>query len=160
VALGADVFKDKCVSCHAMGEGEEKRGPEFSNLIGRPAASLTGCTYSDAMMEATQAGLVWDVATLDRFLTKPRNVVNGSFMDLTGLNHPEDMGNVIAYLATSSPRRRRNGGRSGIEAPLVHRRGKPASLLNRLLSWSSAPESHRGSMVDPTGLVEQDARSE
>jgi cytochrome c len=86
-----------------MGEGEAKRGPELNNLIGRPAASVEGYKYSDAMLEAAKTGLIWDLETLDRFITKPRKVVNGSFMTFTGLSHPEDVANVIAYLATFSP---------------------------------------------------------
>jgi cytochrome c len=47
--------------------------------------------------------VVWGTETLDRFLTKPPKVVNGSFMNFTGLSHPENVANVIAYLATFSP---------------------------------------------------------
>lgn len=102
VALGEQVYKDKCTACHSLGEEGAKRGPVLTNLIGRPAASVEGFKYSDAMIEAAQGGLVWDVDTLDRFLTKPRKVVNGSFMNFTGLTHPDDVANVIAYLATFS----------------------------------------------------------
>jgi cytochrome c len=103
VALGEHVFEEKCAACHSMGDGEAKRGPELTNLIGRPAASVEGYTYSDAMVEAARGGLIWDLETLDQFITKPRKVVNGSFMNFTGLSHPEDVANVIAYLATFSP---------------------------------------------------------
>jgi cytochrome c len=55
------------------------------------------------MLEAAQSGLVWDLETLSQFLTKPRKVVNGSFMNFTGLTNPDDVANVVAYLATFSP---------------------------------------------------------
>ncbi|MHA6691330.1 c-type cytochrome [Devosia sp. A449] len=102
VALGEQVFDDRCAGCHAMGEGA-KSGPELKNLIGRPAASLEGFEYSDAMVEAGQGGLVWNIETLSKFITKPRSVVNGSNMSFTGLRNPDDVANVIAYLATFSP---------------------------------------------------------
>lgn len=102
VALGEEIFNDRCSGCHAVGEGA-KSGPDLNNLIGRPAASLEGFNYSDAMAEAGQAGVVWDIETLSNFITKPRSVVNGSNMSFTGLRNPDDVANVITYLATFSP---------------------------------------------------------
>jgi cytochrome c len=103
VALGEEVFADKCASCHSMDEGEAKRGPVMINMIDRPAATVEGFKYSDAMIEAAQAGLIWDLETLTQFLIKPRKVVNGSFMNFTGVNDPDAVANVIAYLASFSP---------------------------------------------------------
>ena len=103
VALGKQVFVDRCATCHAVGGEGAKNGPELNNVIGRPAASLEGFKYSDAMVEAGQAGVVWDIETLSKFITKPRSVVNGSNMSFTGLRNPDDVANVIAYLATFSP---------------------------------------------------------
>lgn len=102
VALGKQVFDERCAGCHAVGEAA-KSGPVLTNLIGRPAASLEGFEYSDAMAEAGQGGVVWDIETLTKFITKPRSVVNGSTMSFTGLRNPDDVANVIAYLATFSP---------------------------------------------------------
>ncbi|MBU1336468.1 MAG: hypothetical protein KJ944_07160 [Alphaproteobacteria bacterium] len=83
------------------GEGA-KSGPHLNDLIGRPAASLEGFSYSDGMLEAAEAGVVWDLETLSKFITKPRSVVNGSNMAFTGLRSPEDVANVIAYIASFS----------------------------------------------------------
>jgi cytochrome c len=79
-----------------------KGGPGLKNLIGRPAASVEGFKYSDAMIEAGHAGVVWNTETLSKFITKPRSVVNGTAMACTGLRNPDDVANVIAYLATFS----------------------------------------------------------
>lgn len=98
--LGEQAF-ERCATCHTVGTGV-KNAPDLANVIGRPAASIEGFKYSDAMREAAQAGLVWDVETLTKFITKPRSVVNGSTMAFTGLRNPEDVANVIAYLATFS----------------------------------------------------------
>ncbi len=99
---GRQTFEERCGSCHVVGEGSGN-APHLNNLIGRPAASLEGFDYSDAMREAGEAGVVWDVETLTSFITKPRSVVNGSNMAFTGLRDPEDVANVIAYLSTFSP---------------------------------------------------------
>jgi cytochrome c len=102
VALGKEMFEFRCGTCHAVGE-EAKNGPPLHNLIGRPAASVEGFKYSDGMLEAGQNGVVWDLETLGKFITKPRSVVNGSNMSFTGLRNPDDVANVIAYLVTFSP---------------------------------------------------------
>ena len=102
VALGQQIFEERCASCHALGDAA-KNGPDLANLIDRPAASIEGFNYSDAMVEAGQAGVIWDIATLHQFITKPRSVVNGSTMSFTGLRNPADVDAVIAYLATFSP---------------------------------------------------------
>lgn len=103
VALGKEVFDFRCTGCHSVGGAGASNGPPLDNVIGRPAASIEGFKYSDAMREAAQAGVVWDVETLTKFITKPRSVVNGSNMGFTGLRNPDDVANVIAYLATFSP---------------------------------------------------------
>ena len=100
-ALSEPAF-ERCSGCHAVGSEAAKNGPSLNNVIGRPAASLEGFKYSDAMLEAGQAGVVWDVETLGKFITKPRSVVSGSNMAFTGLRDPEDVAKVIAYLATFS----------------------------------------------------------
>lgn len=101
VALGEQMFADRCANCHAVGEGA-KSGPPLNDLIGRPAASLEGFGYSDGMLEADEAEVVWDIEMLSKFITKPRSVVNGSNMAFTGLRNPEDVANVIAYIASFS----------------------------------------------------------
>jgi len=100
-ALAPAAF-ERCAGCHAVGNEAAKTGPSLNNVIGRPAATLEGFTYSPAMLEAGQAGVVWDVETLSKFITKPRSVVNGSNMAFTGLRNPDDVASVIAYLARFS----------------------------------------------------------
>jgi cytochrome c len=102
VALGEQKFSERCATCHSVGGVGATNGPRLDDVIGRPAASLEGFEYSDAMLEARQAGVVWDIETLTRFIAKPRSVVNGSNMAFTGFSDPNDVANVIAYLATFS----------------------------------------------------------
>lgn len=103
VALGETVFK-KCTTCHAVGEGaKNKVGPELNAVLGRTAGTLEGFNYSQAMKDAGAGGLVWTPETLAQFLPKPRDFVKGTKMSFAGLAKPEDVANVIAYLATFSP---------------------------------------------------------
>jgi len=48
----------------------------------------------------TNAKLTWDAATLDKWLTKPSDLVKGTKMTFPGLPNQADRDNVIAYLAT------------------------------------------------------------
>ena len=100
VALGKLKFEDRCAACHAVGDEPAKNGPPLNNVIGRPAATVEGFAYSPAMLAAGAAGVVWDIDTRPKLITKPRSVVNGSNMSFTGLRDPADVANVIAYVAT------------------------------------------------------------
>ncbi|WP_299641217.1 cytochrome c family protein [Devosia sp.] len=100
---GEQVFK-KCTVCHSIGPGAtNKIGPELNGVLGRTAGTLPGYNYSQAMKDAGAGGLVWTPETLTKFLTKPRDFVPGTKMTFPGLPNPQDIANVIAYIATFSP---------------------------------------------------------
>lgn len=98
---GEKVFK-KCKSCHAVGDGaKNKVGPTLNGIVGAEIASVDGFTkYSDAFMEKKGEGLVWDDATLDSYLTKPKDFIKGTKMSFPGLKKEADRADVIAYLKT------------------------------------------------------------
>ncbi len=85
----------RCASCHNIGSGPEKIGPNLAGVVGRKAGSLAGYTYSPAMK---QANLVWNAATLDRWLTRPSDLVPGTAMAFAGLPAAVDRQALIAYL--------------------------------------------------------------
>jgi cytochrome c2 len=99
---GKDRYEFRCAQCHAIGGSAAKSGPDLTDIVGRPAAALEGFKYSPAMIEAGQAGVVWDLETLSKFIEKPRSVVNGSNMAFTGYREPADVAAVVAYIATFS----------------------------------------------------------
>lgn len=94
VAEGEKVFR-KCKACHALEAGENKIGPSLHGLFGRTAGTVEGFKFSAAMKDS---GIVWDEATLDSFLEKPKDVVPKTRMAFPGLRKEEDRENVIAYL--------------------------------------------------------------
>lgn len=95
VKAGKKVFK-KCKACHEVKEGRNKSGPSLYNILGASAGQVEGFRYSKAMAES---GLIWDAETLDAFLADPKKIVKGTKMAFRGLKKPEDIENVIAYLA-------------------------------------------------------------
>ena len=93
-AKGADVFQDRCGSCHGLnGVGQ---GPNLLGVVGRKAASVAGFNYSDAMKAS---GLTWTPANLDRFVSGPTKLVPGTAMRAM-VADPVDRRDLIAYLAT------------------------------------------------------------
>jgi cytochrome c len=96
-AAGKILFTQKCGLCHAPVEGQNKIGPSLWGVVGRPAGSLASYTYSDAMKNANRT---WNDATLDDYLTNPRQKIPGVKMIFAGLPDASDRANVIAYLST------------------------------------------------------------
>jgi cytochrome c len=96
VEAGKATF-NKCKACHSDKAGENKIGPSLYGVVGRPSGSIAGFKYSEAM---TNAKLTWDAATLDKWLTKPSDLVKGTKMVFPGLPNQADRDNVIAYLTT------------------------------------------------------------
>ena len=96
-AKGEKVYR-KCKACHAADEEKISWGPHLVGIVGRPAASVEGFRgYSQAMKDL---GIVWDEATLDKYLTDPRAMMPKTNMPFPGVNNEDDRRDVIAYLKT------------------------------------------------------------
>ena len=86
----------RCASCHDISDkASAKTGPNLAGVVGRRAGSLPGYAYSKAMAAQT---FVWTDATLDRWLTRPSDVVPGTAMAFAGLDSKPDREALIAYL--------------------------------------------------------------
>jgi len=94
---GAQVFKAKCAICHSVEAGKNKIGPSMAGVVGRKAGTVEGFHYSDANKNS---GLTWDEATLDTYLTSPKDVVKGTTMAFPGIKDATERADLIAYLAT------------------------------------------------------------
>ena len=97
-AAGEKVFA-QCKACHENEKGVNKIGPTLKGVVGRKAASVPDFKYSPAMTKKGEEGVVWDEATLTTYLPNPKAYVPGTKMAFGGLKKPEDVANVIAYLA-------------------------------------------------------------
>jgi len=99
-AAGANVFK-RCVVCHMVGEDAQPRvGPVLNGLIGRKAGSYEGFKYTEANKNS---GLVWDEATLAKYLKNPRAAIPGTSMTFAGIRKDEEITDLIAYLKQFGP---------------------------------------------------------
>ncbi len=118
-AAGAIVFK-QCGICHSVGAGaKNKVGPVLNDTFGRTAGRGAAYNYSPAMQAAGAKGLVWGPETLAQYLPKPSALVPGTKMTFQGLANPDDVSNVIAYLATFSPNYKAAGATPAASAPAV-----------------------------------------
>jgi cytochrome c len=95
-AAGEKVFKAQCTSCHSIVAHKKLVGPSLFAVIGRKAGG-EDFAYSDANKNS---GLVWDEATLDKYLVAPQAMVKGTKMTYAGLKNDIQRADLIAYLAT------------------------------------------------------------
>ncbi len=72
-------------------------GPSLAGVVGRKSGQVRNFHYSVANKAD---GLVWDEATLDRYLTSPSTVVPHTIMTYGGLKDATKRADLIAYLAT------------------------------------------------------------
>ncbi len=96
-SAGETVFK-KCAVCHVVDTDTNKVGPSLHGIFGRAAGTHPDFKYSNAMVEAGKAGLVWDDASLRDYLHNPRAKVKGTKMVFPGLKDEGDITNLLAYL--------------------------------------------------------------
>jgi cytochrome c len=94
-ARGAAVF-GQCVVCHSVEPGVHLTGPSLARVWGRRAGTVEGFTrYSEPLKRAT---VVWDAATLDRWLEDPQAVIPRTLMTYAGLKDARQRADVVAYL--------------------------------------------------------------
>lgn len=99
VTRGAKVFR-ACAVCHSIASGVHMTGPSLAHVWERKAGTTPGFSrYSDAM---THANVVWNEATLDRWLTNPDAFIPGTTMTFAGIPDGGLRQDVIAYLQVVS----------------------------------------------------------
>ncbi len=90
----------KCYSCHSVDPKETNlSGPNLAGVIGRRAASLTGFKYSPAMKKAGAEGVVWDAATLDRYIADPLEMIPDTTMSIPGVRNATERRTIVEFLS-------------------------------------------------------------
>ncbi|WP_233256310.1 c-type cytochrome [Falsiroseomonas bella] len=83
-----------CQACHTV-DGENGVGPTLKGVVGRRAGTVEDFRYSPAMRRST---VVWNAATLERFMADPQQVVRGNRMPFEGVADETDRADITAFL--------------------------------------------------------------
>jgi cytochrome c len=91
-AVHGKALYQGCQACHSIDDND--LGPRHRGVVGRRAGSVEDYSYSVALKNS---GLIWDEATLDRWLTNPSALVPGTKMFFK-IDDPQARADIIAYL--------------------------------------------------------------
>lgn len=94
---GLGLYQNLCIACHSIDYNGV--GPAHKNVFGRKAGSLPDYVYSPAL---ASAGIVWNAATLDKWLRNPEKLVPGQKMGFM-VPSAQDRADLIAYLKNATP---------------------------------------------------------
>lgn len=103
---GAAIFQ-QCGACHSPKQGVNQVGPSLFGVVGRPAGSIAGYSYSQAMQEAAKKGLVWTPDNIVNYLLNPHKFLDTFAGDPGAPNKmpfmladPQQREDVVSYLQT------------------------------------------------------------
>ena len=100
LAQDADAGKtsfNKCLACHAVGEGaKNKFGPVLNGLDGRKSGTIEGYSYSDANKNS---GITWSKDAFLDYIKDPKAKIPGTKMVFAGIKNEKEAGDLWAYLA-------------------------------------------------------------
>ena len=147
-ARGATVFQ-ACAACHSITPLVQMTGPSLAHVWERKAGTLAGFPrYSDAMKHAD---VVWNEATLDRWLTNPDAFIPGTSMTFPGIRDSQQRQDVIAYLhAVSEGKAPQPSGHGGMMMNMRSRKEdlKKAPPEGRVTSITHCKETYTVKTAD------------
>ncbi len=86
-----------CAGCHSIDpKNPSTLAPTLAGVTGRKAGTYPGFKYSTALVNS---GIVWDKASLDKWLTRPTAAVPGTRM-MVSVSDAKKRKLLIEYLAT------------------------------------------------------------
>ncbi|MDE0157376.1 MAG: cytochrome c family protein [Gammaproteobacteria bacterium] len=93
---GEKLFRLRCGACHSIDPDRPSViGPHLAGIFGRPAGSVAGFAYSEAMRSY---GKKWTPENMDEFLENSGELVPGNRMAFVGLSNAEQRKLIIEYL--------------------------------------------------------------
>jgi len=100
---GRKLFETTCTPCHNYEKGGEPdmygQTLNLYGVLGRRAASVANFEYSE---DLRKSGIVWNEATIDKFITAPKKLFSGTRMELPGVEDVETRRCIIRFLGRLS----------------------------------------------------------
>ena len=90
------LFEKRCTGCHSL--DQDKEGPRLRGVYGRQAGTVPGFSYSPALQSSH---LIWDDASLDKWLTDTDSLVAGNDMAFH-VPKQDERADIIRFLKTMS----------------------------------------------------------
>jgi cytochrome c len=88
---------NKCLACHAIGEGaKNKVGPELNGIDGRKSGTAADYNYSDANKNS---GITWNEAQFKEYIKDPKAKIPGTKMVFAGIKNEKEVNDLWAYLS-------------------------------------------------------------
>jgi cytochrome c len=88
---------NKCLACHAIGEGaKNKVGPELNGIDGRKSGTAVDYNYSDANKNS---GITWNEAQFKEYIKDPRAKIPGTKMVFAGIKNEKEINDLWAYIS-------------------------------------------------------------
>jgi cytochrome c len=88
---------NKCLACHAIGEGaKNKVGPELNGIDGRKFGTAADYNYSDANKNS---GITWNEAQFKEYIKDPKAKIPGTKMVFAGIKNEKEVNDLWAYLS-------------------------------------------------------------
>jgi cytochrome c len=95
-AAGKTSF-NKCLACHAIGEGaKNKVGPELNGIDGRKSGTADGYAYSDANKNS---GITWNKEQFLEYIRDPKAKIPGTKMVFAGIKNEKEANDLWAFLS-------------------------------------------------------------
>jgi cytochrome c len=94
-AAGKTSF-NKCLACHAIGEGaKNKVGPELNGIDGRKSGTAEGYSYSEANKNS---GITWNKDQFLDYIKDPKAKIPNTKMVFAGIKNEKEAGDLWAFL--------------------------------------------------------------
>ena len=105
--LEEDAFANwdggKCRFCHSIKKNDRDRmAPNLHRILGKPAAVSENFSYSSAMIEMRNNGLIWTPETINAFISNPEGYIPGNRMKMEGIKDPQTRELIINYIERES----------------------------------------------------------
>jgi cytochrome c len=95
-AAGKTSF-NKCLACHAIGEGaKNKVGPELNGIDGRKSGTAPDYSYSDANKNSC---ITWNEAQFKEYIKDPKAKIPGTKMAFAGIKNEKEINDLWAFIS-------------------------------------------------------------